>query len=238
MHKKFYGYVLGLGISLSCFAGSMGVEQTSSFYIQGMLDYNWFNYNQAYTASFFGPQNITAIAASMDNQWGYGVGAGYNFNDYFRTGVTIQSRPDVGYSVTDDAPETANGSFDNYTLMFNAYLSSPSLSMMNFKPYVMGGIGVARNKTSNIFWPLANQTEFGAKTTPFAWQAGVGTLFAVNECLFIDLNYTFVSLGEVRNSGQYNAIAANNTPAFGAPTKFTRVYSNQAELGVHYRFAM
>lgn len=46
--------VLGLGISLGCFAGEMGTIQKSGFYLQAMLDYNWFHYNNAYTASFFG----------------------------------------------------------------------------------------------------------------------------------------------------------------------------------------
>ncbi|MCE0723995.1 MULTISPECIES: hypothetical protein [Legionella] len=48
-------------------------------------------------------------------------------------------------------------------------------STMNFKPYIMGGIGVARNKASDIFWPAAVQTEFGDK----AWQAGLGALWAL-----------------------------------------------------------
>ncbi|KTD38460.1 SapA-like protein [Legionella moravica] len=238
MHKNTYGILLGLGVSLGCFAGDMGVQETSSFYIQGMVDYNWLNYSEANTASYFGPQNIRAVAASIDNRWGYGVGAGYVFNDYLRAGVTFQGRPNIGYSVTDDAPETASGNFNNFTVMFNAYLSSPSLSTMGFNPYIMGGVGVARNKTNDIYWPLANQIEFGASTTPFAWQAGLGTLFNLNDCLFLDINYTFVSIGEVKNSGQYNAVAANNTPASGAPTRFNKVYSNQAELGLHYRFSV
>lgn len=79
--------VLGLGISLGCFAGEMGAIQKSGFYLQAMLDYNWFHYNHAYTASFFGPQNISALDASIDNQWGYGFGLGYRFNDYVRTAI-------------------------------------------------------------------------------------------------------------------------------------------------------
>lgn len=236
MNKKLHLCVLGLGISFSCFAGTMGVEKTNRFYVQGMVDYNWFNYRDAYTASFFGPQNIGALAASIENRWGYGVGLGYLFNDYIRTGITLQNRPHVGFSVTDDAPETAVGTFNNYTAMLNAYLSYPSLSTMNFKPYIMGGIGVAHNKTSDIFWPAAVQTEFSDKITQFAWQAGLGALWVLNDSWALDVNYTFVSLGEVRNSGQYNTIAANNVPAFGAPTKFATVYSNQVEAGVHYRF--
>ncbi|MFO2971993.1 outer membrane beta-barrel protein [Legionella pneumophila serogroup 10] len=228
--------VLGLGISLGCFAGEMGAIQKSGFYLQAMLDYNWFHYNHAYTASFFGPQNISALDASIDNQWGYGFGLGYRFNDYVRTAITVQARPDVNFAVTDDGPETATGHFDNYTYMLNGYLSSPNFSVMNFNPYIMAGVGVAHNKTTNIYWPAAAQTEFADKATKFAWQFGIGSLYALSDSLLIDINYNFISIGEVRNSGQYNAIAANNTPASGAPTKFTNVYSNQAEIGIHYQF--
>lgn len=239
MIHKFQLAVFGLGISIGCgcFAGTMGTpQQTSGFYVQGMVDYNWFNYSHAYTASYFGPERIRAISASIDDQWGYGVGVGYRFNDYLRTAFTVQGRPDVAFAVVDDAPERAAGHFDDYTYMMNAYLSNPDFSLGHFTPYIMAGLGIAYNKTTDIYWPLADQIEFSYKTTKFAWQAGIGGLYALNDCWLIDVNYNFVSLGEVRNSGQYNAVAANNTPATGAPTQFNRVYSNQVELGIHYRF--
>ena len=236
MLRKIKLVALGLSLSVGCFAGEMGAIAAEGFYLQGMVDYNWFHYNHADTASFFGPQNIRAIGASIDSQWGYGLGMGYRFNDYLRTGFTVQARYNVKFSVTDDAPETAKGHFDNYTFMLNAYLSHPDFSAMNFTPYLMGGVGAARNRNTNIYWPLAVQTEFADKSTHFSWQAGVGALYALSDCWLIDINYTFVSLGEVSNSGQYDTIAANNVPAFGAPTRFSQVYSNQVELGVHYRF--
>lgn len=238
MIDKIQLTALSLGISMGCFAGDMGTiqQQTSAFYLQAMLDYNWFHYNQVHTASFFGPQNISALDASVGDQWGYGVGVGYRFNEYFRTAITAQARPDVKFSVTDDAPETARGHFDNYTYMLNGYLSNPRFSAFNFNPYIMAGVGVSHSKTTNIYWPAAVQTEFGDKTTKLAWQAGIGALYALCDTWLIDVNYTFVSLGEVRNSGQYNVIAANNTPTSGAPTRFDKIYSNQAEIGIHYRF--
>lgn len=236
MNKTLFA-ALGLGISMSCFAGDMGtIQKTGGFYLQGMLDYNWFNYDYASTASYFGPKGINPLASSISNQWGYGLGVGYRFNDYVRVAATAQARPDVRFSVTDNAPETARGHFDNYTYLFNAYLSSPELSFGNISPYIMGGIGGSHNKTNAIFWPLAVQTEFSDKTNQFAWQAGAGALYALTDAWLVDANFTVVSLGKVSNSGQYNAVAANGVPASGSPTRFNRVYSNQIEAGVHYRF--
>lgn len=239
MMKKIQLTALGLSLSMGCFAGEMGiVPEVSGLYAEAMLDYNGYHFNRAYTASFFGPEEIRAPSALIRNRFGYGLGVGYRFNDYIRTAFTFQARPSVRYQVVDDGPERADGDFDSYAYLMNAYLSHPSLSMENFTPYIMGGLGVAQNKTSNIFWPLAVQTEFSDRTTQFAWQAGIGGLYAVNPHWMVDINYHFVSLGEVKNSGQYDAVGANGVPANGAPTRFNRIYSNQVELGVIYRFGV
>ncbi|MGQ3892723.1 outer membrane protein [Legionella sp. CNM-4043-24] len=239
MMKKIQLTALGLGFCAGCFAGDMGIApDVSGFYLEAMLDYNNYHFDRAYTASFFGPEEIRAPSAQISDRLGYSLGAGYRFNNYIRTAFTFQARPSVRYSVVDNGPERTNGDFDSYAYMMNAYLSHPSLSRENFTPYIMGGLGVAQNKTSNIYWPLAVQTEFSDRTSQFAWQAGIGGLYAFNPHWMIDLNYHFVSLGEVKNSGQYDAIASNGVPANGAPTRFNRVYSNQFELGIIYQFGV
>lgn len=239
MMKKIQLAALALGFSMGSFAGEMGiVSEMNGLYAEAMLDYNGYHFNKAYTASFFGPEEIIARGALIRNRFGYSLGVGYRFNDYLRTDVTFQARPGVRYSVLDNGPDRANGDFDSYAWMMNAYLSHPSVSMENFTPYVMGGLGVAQNKTSNIFWPLSAQTEFSDRTTQFAWQAGIGGLYAVNPHWMVDINYHFVSLGEVKNSGQYDTVGPNGVPANGAPTRFNRLYSNQFELGVIYRFGV
>lgn len=68
--------VLGLGISLGCYAGEMGAIQKSGFYLQAMLDYNWFHYNHAYTASFLDHKTfrhlmrLSIINGDMVLAWG------------------------------------------------------------------------------------------------------------------------------------------------------------------------
>lgn len=207
------------------------------FYGEAQLNYNWLDFSHAETASFFSPSRINAPSAHIDDAVGYGVGLGYQFTDYFRTAIIGQARPDISFSVTDDGSETATGSLDNYTVMFNAYLSSPALSNTALQPYLLGGLGIAYNTTSGIYWPLAAQTEFGKSRSFLAAQLGIGSLYRLSPAWDLDLNYTYLTLGNSANSGQYSGVASNGTPAFGAPTKLVQVHSNQLAIGLHYRFA-
>ena len=121
--------------------------------------------------------------------------------------------------------------------MLNSYVSIPHHFNEKFQPYLMGGLGLAHNKTTNIYWPLAVQTEFGHDTNRLAWQVGIGSLYSLSNSVDIDFNYTFLNIGNITNTGQYDAVASNGTPTSGAPTQLIRAYSNQLQVGLHYRFA-
>ena len=56
----------------------------------------------------------------------------------------------------------------------------------------MGGLGMAWNKTDSI------RGAKGATKSNFAWTAGVGIDYFVNDCLSFDLGYRYVDLGQAR----------------------------------------
>ncbi|MCE0722714.1 outer membrane protein [Legionella resiliens] len=221
---------------LPAYSGDMGpvtYKKKQGFYGVGLATYNAFDFNRAETASFFSPNAITPPAASIGDNWGYSLGVGYRFNPFFRTDFRVQGLPDIHFSVTDDGNETAHGRINTYTYMINGYLSYPLNQRV--EPYLGGGVGAATSKTNTIFWPLAVQHEFGRTITRFAWQVGAGSLFRVTEHLDVDINYSYLTIGQTTNSGQYDTIASNGVPANGAPTRFLRVYSNQLSFGLNYR---
>ncbi|STY31376.1 SapA-like protein [Legionella wadsworthii] len=235
--KKIGIFLFSVAI-LPVYAGDMGpiaYSKGNGFYLVGLATYNSLDFNRAETASFFSPDAIDAPAASIGNKWGYSLGLGYRFNPVFRTDFRFQEISDIPFSVTDDGNETAHGHIDTYTYMLNGYLSYPLPMNERIEPYLSGGLGAAHNTTNTIFWPLAVQHEFGSTTTQFAWQVGAGGLFRMTKHLDIDINYSFLNIGRTTNSGQYDTIASNGTPANGAPTRFSRVYSNQLSFGLNYR---
>lgn len=224
-------------IFIALLGSSINVFAESGLYASLMFDYNFLAFKQAETASAFSPDKINATAAHIENHAGYGLGFGYRFNPVFRAAITGQVRPKIDFSLTDDGQQTATGYYDNYTVFANGYLSIPQKLFDRFQPYVLGGLGVSHNKTANLYWPLNVQTEFGRSINQLAWQVGIGSLFSISDCIDIDFNYAYVHLGDVKYTGQYDAIGANGVPASGAPTQFRDTYSNQLELGLHYRIA-
>lgn len=231
--------VLLLGAMLPAYAGHMEPvvrDEERGVYILGLGSYNSLGFSWAQTASFFSPAPIRAPAASIGDMWGYTVGAGYRFNSFLHADFRAQVVSTIPFSVSDDGGETALGDINVNTYMLNGYFSYPLPLSNRVEPYVGGGLGFAHSKTSAIYWPLAIQHEFGLKTTRFAWQLSVGSIYRITKRLDFDIHYSYLALGHTSNSGQYDAIASNGVPAAGAPTMLMRVYSNQLGAGLHYRF--
>lgn len=110
---------------------------------------------------------------------------------------------------------------ESYVGMVNLYYDMDKSD--NFTPYLMGGIGMSRNKTKsnetlesvsmpdNMTITTANGTVYhngyaatrsldGDTKDNFAWQLGVGTRYDVNNSLAFDFRYQFKSLGEFRTA--------------------------------------
>ena len=92
--------------------------------------------------------------------------------------------------------------------------------MNNFDIYAMGGLGMAWNKTDSI------SNASGRTKTNFAWTAGVGVDYFINDCWSLDLGYRYTDLGTARVKG-------NNT--FDGHTK-RNVKSNDIKLSARYYF--
>lgn len=118
-----------------------------------------------------------------------GVGVGYHLNQYLRTDLTVGYR---GWSDVDMKTTSGKKKADLWSVpvLANIYATMPINQM--FSVYGMGGIGMAWNKTDSL--PDAK----GATKTNFAWTAGVGIDYMVNECMSLDLGYRYTDLGQAR----------------------------------------
>lgn len=238
--------LIGLSASFLSYAGTMGVVEapTRNLYLTASANYNMFDVNRATTTSITN-DSISALASSMQNRWGYGGGIGFIYCDQLRFDFITQARPNVHYSVTDTVPETARGTVDITSYMFNAYYTLPTLayfnlSPFNLSPYFTVGIGPSMTSTSQIFWPDAsvNQLEGGHRIINFAWQVGAGVSYALTDYLDLDFNYEFFGLNKFANNGFFTQLAPEGDSAAGqaAPTTFRRLYDNQLQIGVRYKF--
>ncbi|PJD90676.1 MAG: hypothetical protein CK424_08370 [Legionella sp.] len=237
--------VLLAGFSVcTAYAGSMGdiAPADKTLYLAGYANYNMFHAANATTQSTITGVSSPALASHISDQWGYGGGIGFVASKELRFDFIVQARPNIGYSVTDDLPETAQGTVDITSYMFNAYYTVSPLTTWDLSPYVTAGIGPSMANTSQIFWPGAavNQLEGGHRVINFAWQVGAGISYAVTRSLDIDFNYEFVGLNQFSNSGVFTQLAPVGSSAAGvAPaTGFKSLYDNQLQIGARYKFSV
>lgn len=112
-----------------------------------------------------------------------------------------------------------------------------------FTPFVKGGLGVARNTSSRALHSLEYNSAIWAGTvyegqalvgydypddssTEFAWRLGVGMRMNLSNNLDLALEYGYLSLGDALTATDEN----------GDAIRFTDLASEQASLGVEYRF--
>ena len=144
---------------------------------------NWMNMSDAYAvaqAGFgFGYQDYkeNGIVA---------LGMGYHLNQYLRSDVTVGWRNWGKFKVEG---KTA----DSWSIpaLLNAYITIPVMD--RFGIYGMGGAGASYNKVKNT-----GLTK-GDDKLEFAWTAGAGVNYRLNDCWSLDLGYRFSDLGEGRS---------------------------------------
>ena len=117
-----------------------------------------------------------------------GIGTGYHINEFLRTDV-IASYRGWGKLKFKGANDQKSDLW-SIPVLANIYATYPVYDGMGV--YAMGGIGMAWNKTDSL--PDAK----GATKTNFAWTAGVGIDYMVNECMSLDLGYRYTDLGQAR----------------------------------------
>ncbi|MBQ4471905.1 MAG: porin family protein [Alphaproteobacteria bacterium] len=115
----------------------------------------------------------------------FALGAGYHMNQYLKSDIT------VGLRAWGKAKKDGH-SADVWTVpaLANLYASMP---YQNFEPYVMGGLGMAWNKSDST------HEVKGDEKMSFAWTAGAGIGYRLTSCWGLDLGYRYVDLGEGRS---------------------------------------
>jgi opacity protein-like surface antigen len=172
----------------------------------------------------------------------FGVGIGYEFNDYLRGDLTVEYRGKSDFEALDWVDSTVTGETTNdyrakkseWLVMANAYYDFGAFYAL--RPYVGAGIGASRNTIShfrdtNIITGGGGYADEESEWN-FAWALHAGVGIEATERLTVDLGYSFVSLGDAK-TGTFH----NDDPAFDLENdgfEFNDIYSHDFKLGVRY----
>jgi opacity protein-like surface antigen len=133
-------------------------------------------------------ETVLSLSGSLDEHW--------NGGDH-TYGVLPGSLPKLA-GTTDYSTATT-------TVMANVYYDFHNES--KFTPYIAAGFGLANTKLETEFSFGTSGMEAFAKQDKtvqnFAWQAGVGVSYAINDKVSLDLGYSYSDFGKVKDNSAF-----------------------------------
>jgi len=180
---------------------------------------------------------------SFDHAAFYGIGAGYQFNNWLRTDVTLEYRDKS--KLTSQAVGNM-GSVDNFTGkkseitgLWNVYADLGT--WWRFTPFVGAGLGFSYNRIHDFIdicgagacnGQLTGISDGTGWKWNFAWALHAGVAYKVTPGINVELAYRYINLGDADSATFHNVdLAASRWPG---PMQFKGITSHDVKLGVRW----
>jgi opacity protein-like surface antigen len=218
------------------------VDDFGGWYLRGDIGFSnqrvkkldWFSYPTLLSLN----QNTGFDTAGI-----FGIGVGYQFNNWFRADVTGQYRGKSNFHGSDvfvfNNAGVATAGVDTYTASKSEWLALANAyvdlgTWWSVTPFIGAGVGFSRNTISS--YVDTNTPALGVATAPtaskwnFAWALHTGLAYRVNPGFTVELGYSYVNLGDATTGivSDFTGFANNHTMGFKDIT------SHDLTLGVRW----
>jgi opacity protein-like surface antigen len=213
-------------------------------------------------AALYQGLNTFSETTNCDSAGTYQIGAGYQFNSWFRADVTGEYRGSANFKGTDVISGPLNGQVfngqDNYSaskseLLFLANAYADLGTWWCVTPFIGAGVGTSRvtisgftdTGVSNIQTPAAPAPRFvsgppvasfasaaSGSEWNFAWALHAGLAYKISQNATLELAYSYVNLG----NGTTGVVSTFDGSSGGHVFKFNNITSNDVKLGVRWNF--
>ncbi|MBO0346904.1 outer membrane protein [Roseibium limicola] len=212
------------------------VAAAGGWYLRGDIGYKLYNDPKGGFVDSSTVGDLRYERESIDDTWMIGVGVGYQFNDYFRSDLTLDYEAKAtarGYAVcgtcsTNFSEERTD--LDIWTVMLNGYVDLGT--WYNLTPYVGAGVGASYIRASNTISinPGSTAATYDKDNGEFnfAWALMAGASYAVNQNLSIDAGYQYRDLGKARTTAY--------TATGNGRSEFKDITAHEIRLGMRYTF--
>ena len=240
----------GYGGSAQC--APPGGSDFSGWYLRGFIGMT----NQSVKSlelsplpAAFAGETITTPFLSFDSSPLFGMGAGYQVNNWLRLDATGEYRANAhfhGQQVESQGgvtlPDDYNASKSEMLFLANAFVDLGT--WWRVTPYVGAGIGASRNTIANFMDFGATQSGLGGgsilSTTYFdthsqwslAWALYAGLAYQVTPNFAVELTYRYVDLGNAQ-TGTPHAFDGSALPGY-SPFVFKDLTSQDLMLGMRW----
>lgn len=212
------------------------------WYLRGDIGFSNQRVKRLETPDYFTPgiTGVTNTGLGFDTAGIFGLGAGYQFNNWFRADVTGEFRGNAnihgldivngfaGPAFTDEY----HGSKSEWLVLANAYVDLGTWWCVT--PFVGAGVGASRNTISNFV--DVNLQRLGDSTAPdaskwnLAWAVHAGLAYKVSPSLTLELAYRYVDLGDAV-TGVPRAFDGSSS---NSPITFKDITSHDLKLGLRW----
>jgi len=215
------------------------VEEFSGWYLRG--DIGFTNQEVKDLTNINDVNNrVTNVGLGFDSSSLFGIGLGYNINDWFRVDVTGEYRSSAnfhGSQIIDDGGALFTDEYrarkSEWLFLLNGYVDLGTWN--NFTPFVGAGVGFSRNTISSF--TDINTPRLGvafadtASKWNFAWALHAGLAYKVSKNFTVELAYRYVNLGNAESGDIYTYLGQNNVVN---PMHFEKLSSHDIKLGLRF----
>ena len=217
-------------------------QEFGGWYLRGDIGMSNQHVKKLHNALYDVPGTVvTPTGIGFDSAPIFGVGVGYQFNNWFRADVTGEYRGKANFHGMDIAHVGAGPQFtDLYTgskseALFLANIYADLGTWWCLTPFIGAGVGVSRNTISSFTdtnTPLLG-VAYGSEASQwnFAWAAHAGIGYKVTNNLTVELAYRYVDMGNAHSGDIVDFTGANTIVN---PMEFKSITSHDLKLGVRW----
>lgn len=219
------------------------IEHVSSWYLRG--DIGITNQELDNLTNIQDVNNsVRNFGIGFDSSGLFGLGIGYNFNDWLRLDLTGEYRSRANFHGTQVITAGGNTFTDEYSgsksewlFLANAYVDLGTWH--GITPFIGAGVGGVRIMIENFrdvcTVCAGGSVAFGEDTSQwnFAWALHAGLAYKVAKNFVVELAYRYVDLGDAKSGDLFTYLGTNN---INNPMVFHDITSHDIKLGLRFNF--
>jgi opacity protein-like surface antigen len=217
------------------------VQAFAGWYLRGDIGVSNQEVDRLYNVLYDTAASVQNIQKGFDAAPLFGLGIGYQWNNWLRIDVTGEYRAKANFHGLDIASDFAGTRFPNeyhaskseWVVMANAYFDLGT--WWCFTPFIGAGVGMAYNRIhdfKDVGTPVAS-VAFGETTGKwnFAWALHAGLAYKVTPDFTVELSYRYIDLGDAESGDLVTYLGGN---AVNNPMHFRDITSHDFKLGVRW----
>jgi opacity protein-like surface antigen len=223
------------------------VADFSGWYLRGDIGFSNQRIGNLFNQNYDRFDLVTNVDKGFDAAPLFGLGVGYNINNWLRLDATGEYRGranfhglDIGFTAAPGPagnnfwPERYSASTYEWTVMFNGYVDLGT--WYGFTPFLGAGVGFSRNTITNFgdvnIAALGDAHSSDASKWNFAWALHAGVGYRVSNAVTLELAYRYIDLGKATTG----PIVDYTLASIDTPFEFSRLTSQDVTFGMRYNF--